>query len=136
MTIFREKIKTLFMLKTFSQKSCRLCDSVEKYFTAGQTTDYTTERAHCMLDTRVYRHTLRVRNTYCCSTATMVARTNLSVILHVLLILWYSKAYFFLCLIKLHDMKAYGSGGIVPRIFNLDTSWKCVNNFTPQSRCT
>jgi len=32
-----------------------------------------------ILDTQVYKQTLRIRNTYCFSTATMVARTRLSV---------------------------------------------------------
>jgi len=34
-------------------------------------------RAHCMLDTWGYKHTLRVRTTYCISNTTMVAPTRL-----------------------------------------------------------
>jgi len=39
--------------------------------------------AHCMLDTYGYRHTLRICNTHCFSTATMVAQTRLSVTFYV-----------------------------------------------------
>jgi len=39
--------------------------------------------AHCMLDTKGYKHTLRICNTYCFSAATTVARTRLNVTLHV-----------------------------------------------------
>ena len=35
--------------------------------------------AHYMLDTQGYIHTLRLCNTHCFSTATMVARTRLSI---------------------------------------------------------
>jgi len=38
---------------------------------------------HCMLDTSVYKHTLRIHNTYCFSTATVVARTHLNITLHI-----------------------------------------------------
>ena len=40
-------------------------------------------RAHCMLDTKGYRHTLRICNTYCFSTATVIARTRPIVPLYV-----------------------------------------------------
>jgi len=39
--------------------------------------------AHCVLDTQVYKYTLRMCNTYWFPTATMVARTRLSVTLYV-----------------------------------------------------
>jgi len=39
--------------------------------------------AHCMLDPQDYKHPLRICNTYCFSTATLVARTRLSVALYV-----------------------------------------------------
>ena len=35
--------------------------------------------AHCLLHTQGYKHTLRICNTYCFSTATVVARTHLNV---------------------------------------------------------
>ena len=50
---------------------------------AGQPTDDNTAHAHCMLDSYGYRHTLRMCDTYCFSTATMVTRTRLNVILQV-----------------------------------------------------
>ena len=39
--------------------------------------------AHCMLDTQDYRHILRIRNTHCFYTPTMVVRTLLNVTLYV-----------------------------------------------------
>jgi len=56
---------------------------VENYVTAGQTTDDNTAHALCMLHTQGYKHTLRIYNTYCFSTTTMVARTRLNVTLYV-----------------------------------------------------
>jgi hypothetical protein len=56
---------------------------VEKYCRAGQATDDNTAHAHCILDNLGYKHTLRICNTYCFSTATLVARTHLSVTLDV-----------------------------------------------------
>jgi hypothetical protein len=50
---------------------------VEKCCTAGQATDDNMAHAHCMLDTYGYRHPLRIRNTFCICSATMVARTYL-----------------------------------------------------------
>jgi len=35
--------------------------------------------AHCMLDTQGYKHTLRIRNIYCFSTAKVVARKGLNI---------------------------------------------------------
>ena len=46
-----EKIKThILCSKTFSLKSCRLGDNVDKYCTAGQATDDNMAHAHCVLD--------------------------------------------------------------------------------------
>ena len=36
---YREKQNTFSVKYLFSRKLCRLCDNVEKYGTAGQTTD-------------------------------------------------------------------------------------------------
>jgi len=41
--------------------------------TAGQDSDDNMAHAHCMLDNTDYRHTLRICNTYCFSTATMAS---------------------------------------------------------------
>ena len=56
------------------RKSCRLSDNVEKCCGAGLATDDNMTHAHCMLDTKGYKHTLTVCNTYFFSTATVVAR--------------------------------------------------------------
>jgi hypothetical protein len=45
---------------------------------------HNTTHAHFMLDNQGYRHTLRIRNTYCFSTATVVTRTRLFLSLYVL----------------------------------------------------
>ena len=52
---------------------------VEKYCRSGQATDDNMMPAHCMLGTKDYKNALRIRNTYCFSTATMVSRTRLKV---------------------------------------------------------
>ena len=50
-----------------------------KYCRAGQTPDENMAHAHCVLDTWIYKHTLRICNTYCCSSTTLVARTHLNI---------------------------------------------------------
>jgi hypothetical protein len=61
-TKFVEKNKThTLRLVTFLSKKSRLWDNVEKYCTAGQSTGK--NKAHCMLDTQGYKHTLRICNT-------------------------------------------------------------------------
>jgi len=53
---------------------------VENRGTAGKATDdYNMTHAHCMLDNEGYRHTLRIFNIYCFSTARLVARSRLHV---------------------------------------------------------
>jgi len=61
---------------------------VEKYSKAGRVTDDNMTHAHCMLVTKGYKHTSRVCNTYCFSTATVVARKPLSVITRALSVLF------------------------------------------------
>jgi len=50
---------------------------VEEFCAAEEATDDNMAQAHCMLDIEVYKHTLRLWNTYCISTATVVTRTHL-----------------------------------------------------------
>ena len=69
------------MFKKSFQKSCHLRDNAEKYYRAGKATDDNTAHAHCILDTQGYRYTLRICNTYCFSTVTMVERTRVTVTL-------------------------------------------------------
>jgi len=56
---------------------------VEKYLRAGKVTDENMAHAHCMLNTKGYKHPLKICNTYCFSIATIVARTLLNVTLYV-----------------------------------------------------
>jgi len=80
----RENQSTHFVFGYFFWlKSCHLCDNVENYCRTGQATDDNVTLAHCMLDTKGYKHTLRICNTYCFSTAKVVARTRLNVTLYV-----------------------------------------------------
>jgi hypothetical protein len=44
----------------------------KKYCTAGQATDDNLAHAHWMLDTWGYKHILRMCNTYCLSTTTVL----------------------------------------------------------------
>jgi len=59
------------MFGSVFRKTCRLWDNVGKYCRNRQATDDNMAHAHCMLDTQFYKHTLRICNTYCFSTATV-----------------------------------------------------------------
>ena len=54
---------------------------MEKYCSAGQATDDYIVHARCMLDTSGCNHTLRMYDTSCLSTTTIVAQTCLNVVL-------------------------------------------------------
>ena len=57
---------------------------MEKDCRTWQDTDDNVAHAHCMLYTYVYKHTLRVCNTYCFFfIATMVGRTRLDITLYI-----------------------------------------------------
>ena len=64
---------------TFSRKSCRLQDNVEKHGRTRQATDDNAAHANFLLDTYGYKHTVTSCTTYCCSNTTMVARARLNV---------------------------------------------------------
>jgi pyruvate kinase len=53
-------------------------DNVEKYSRAEKAADDNMAHAHFMLDTKGYKYTLRIFNTYYFSTVAMVARTRLN----------------------------------------------------------
>jgi hypothetical protein len=55
---------------------------VEKCCTGGQATDDNMAHAHCMLDNRGHKHTLRLCNTHYLSTATVVARMSLNITIY------------------------------------------------------
>jgi hypothetical protein len=79
--LYRKPTHWFYIQYLFLRKSCRLWDNVEKYCTAGQATDDNMAHAQCMLDTKVYKHTLRICKNHCFSSATMVKRTRLNVTL-------------------------------------------------------
>ena len=82
---FRENQNTHFVFNGFfPRKSCRSWNNVEKYCRAGHATDDSMAHAHFMLDTQGYKHTLKICNTHCFSTTTLVARTRLTLYVH-----WY-----------------------------------------------
>jgi hypothetical protein len=56
---------THFNISAFFQKSCRLWENVEKYCRSRQATDDNMAHAYCMLDNKGYKHTFRIRNTFC-----------------------------------------------------------------------
>jgi len=64
------KIHSLYLI-TFFRKSCGLWDNVEICCRTGATDD-NMAHAHCMMDTLVYKQTLRICNNYCFYTATMI----------------------------------------------------------------
>jgi hypothetical protein len=68
----RENQNTHFMFKNFPPKIMLFMSTVEKYCGAGQATIDSMAHALCMLDAYGYKHTFRICNTYCFSTATMV----------------------------------------------------------------
>jgi len=55
---------------------------VKKFCRTQQVTDENMAHALCMMDVLGYKHILRICDTYCFSTATMVARTRLKVTLY------------------------------------------------------
>jgi len=55
------------------------------YCRAGQASDNNMAHGHSMLDTKDYKHKIRICNIYCLSTATMVERKLLNVIFDVIL---------------------------------------------------
>jgi len=78
-----EKIKTHFSVHFSPLKSFRLWVHVEEYCRGGQATYDNLTHAHCMLVTWGYKHALRICNTYCFSSATLVARRRLAAALYV-----------------------------------------------------
>jgi len=80
----RENQNTFYVPITFFFKIIPLWDNVEKYCTGRQATDDSTAHAHCVLDSlSCSKHTLKVCNTYCVSSATVVTHTPLSFTLYI-----------------------------------------------------
>jgi hypothetical protein len=77
-----ENQNTHFMFRNLFPKSCRLWDNVEKILEERGRSQMTIQYGACSLHAG-YRHTLRICNTYCFSTTTMVTRTPLDVTLYV-----------------------------------------------------
>ena len=67
----------------FFSKILFLCGNLDNIVQSGRPQmTHNMEHSHCMLDTYVYKYTFRTYNSYCFSTATMVARRLLSVTLY------------------------------------------------------
>ena len=67
----------------FLRKSCHLWDRLKKCCTFGQPTEKNGACAFHATYLRLQTHTLSICNTYCFSTATVVARTRFNVVLYV-----------------------------------------------------
>jgi hypothetical protein len=68
-----EKIKTHILCPIFFL-NCAIYETMwKKYFRAAEATDENMWHVYCMLDTQGYKCTVRICNTYCFSTATVVA---------------------------------------------------------------
>jgi hypothetical protein len=106
--ICKENQNTHFVFNNFfPRKSCHLWDNVQKYDTARQSTCDNMEHALCMLDTWGYKHTLRLCNTYCFPTGTMVTGKRLSITfirtLSVFLACGFVRLWWLFCHIKLRS---------------------------------
>jgi hypothetical protein len=79
-TVEKIKTNTLCSITSF-RKSCHLWDNVQKYGTARQATaDNIIWRIHIVVCWKTKAvNTLRICNTYCFSTATIVTRTRLNI---------------------------------------------------------
>ena len=128
-----DKLKTHILCSTFFfRKSCRLWHNMEKYCKTGQATYDNMEHVQCMLCTWRYKHTLRICNSYCFSTATMVALTRLSVAIRVHSLYCYRSheraQMTYMCLSKLL-MVTFHIVSTVLRVRRLCILWEvlCVN---------
>jgi len=74
---------TVYFQKFFPRKWDRLWDNVEKHGRVKTCHRWSMEYAHCMLDNKGYRHTLRICNTCCFFTSKVVTRAHLNTTLHV-----------------------------------------------------
>ena len=91
--ICRANQNTCFMLFNVFLNSYRLWYNEERYCSDGQITNghlcHCVAHVHCILDTYGYKHILRISNTYCFSTPTMVVlQCYITSTLSVLLLLY------------------------------------------------
>jgi hypothetical protein len=79
-----ENQNTYFVYSIFFFENRAVCDILweKKYGIARQATDDNMARALCIMGNYGYRHAVRICNTYCFSTTTMVARTGRNVTLY------------------------------------------------------
>jgi hypothetical protein len=77
--LYRSKNTVLCSVNFVKRKSCLSEDNLERYGIAGQSTDENMAHVYFMLYTYKATYTLRLCNTYCFSTVTMVAWTRLNV---------------------------------------------------------
>jgi hypothetical protein len=65
---YRANQKTHFMFNNFFRKLCRLWDNEKKGCRTWQAIGDNMNPTHCILDTKGYKHTLRLRKIYCLPT--------------------------------------------------------------------
>jgi formamidopyrimidine-DNA glycosylase len=81
----RENQNTVIVFSDlFFYRKCAFHEIMWGKYRIGQATNKNMAHAHCVMDTQGYKHTIRLCNTYCFSTATTFARTRLNVSLSAL----------------------------------------------------
>ena len=78
----RENRNTCFTFHNFLSEFVPLMRKCGKYCTAGQDKDNNMTHARFVLDTRGYKHSLRICNTLCFNTTTMIAGMRLIVAIY------------------------------------------------------
>jgi len=85
-TFHKKVVEKHFMFNSFWFFLSKIAPFMKQFWKickVRQATDDKLAHAHCTLDTRGHKHTLGIRNTYCFSTATIVARKRLNVTINV-----------------------------------------------------
>jgi len=80
--ICRENRNSYYIYNKFFSENRAVYGIMCKNTVVTQAIDDNMAHAHCMLDIRGYKHTLRICNIYCFYTATKIKRTRCNVTLH------------------------------------------------------
>ena len=84
-----EKIKTYFLCSIFFFEKRAVNEIMwKKGCRAGQAMDDNMAHTRCMLNTECYKYTLRLYNTYCFSTATVVEQSGLNVTQYIICLVY------------------------------------------------
>jgi hypothetical protein len=108
---FREIQNTHYIFNKFFSKILPFMNKAEKYCRVGQAIHDNMAHTHCMLDTKGYKHTLRMCNNYCFSPPSMIARTLLDVMLYT----------------YVHCLFVFSFGAIRPTQTSVDTFFRLLD---------